>query len=124
MSNKTTLQSHNTRLQNLINTANSLPDAGSGGSGGIELCTCTVDCPSKLVGLDDMIWYSDGTGSFKTHTVEWRTTDTISVLKNSIIYVRLEDYITSDGAVQLVDEAEYSYAVFFVTGDCTLTFEM
>lgn len=32
MSNKTTLQSHNTRIQELINVANSLPDAGNGGS--------------------------------------------------------------------------------------------
>lgn len=31
MTYNTDLQSHNTRLQNLINTANSLPDAGSGG---------------------------------------------------------------------------------------------
>lgn len=36
-----TLTSHNTLLQGLINKANALPDAGSGGGGG-SLATCTV----------------------------------------------------------------------------------
>ena len=36
MSNKSRLQTNNTNLQALIDKANSLPDAGSGGSGGVE----------------------------------------------------------------------------------------
>ena len=39
MSNKTRLQANNETIQNLINKANSLPDAGSGGGGGVETCT-------------------------------------------------------------------------------------
>ena len=42
MSNKTRLQSHNTRIQNLINTANSLPDAGPG-SGNVEIGVFTIN---------------------------------------------------------------------------------
>lgn len=40
MSNKSRLQTNNTNLQELINKAENLPDAGSGSSGGgIETCT-------------------------------------------------------------------------------------
>lgn len=43
MSNKSRLQTNNTNLQALINKANALPDAGSGGSGAnIETCTVTI----------------------------------------------------------------------------------
>ncbi len=50
MSNKQTLQSHNTQLQGLIDKANALPDAGSGGSGGgasVETCTVTIQFTSS-----------------------------------------------------------------------------
>ena len=43
MSNKTRLQTNNTNLQSLINKANALPDAGSGGGGGnIETTTLAI----------------------------------------------------------------------------------
>ena len=41
MSNKTRLQTNNTNLQALIDKANALPEAGSGG-GGVETCTVTL----------------------------------------------------------------------------------
>lgn len=44
MSYKSTLQEHNTLLQQAIDKANALPDAGSGGGGTVETCTL------KLVG--------------------------------------------------------------------------
>ena len=41
MSNKTRLQANNTNLQALIDKANALPEAGSGG-GSVETCTVTM----------------------------------------------------------------------------------
>ena len=43
MSNKTRLQTNNTNLQALIDKANALPEAGSGGSASVETCTVTID---------------------------------------------------------------------------------
>ena len=37
-----TLTSHNTQLQGLINKANALPNAGSGGGGSLATCTVTT----------------------------------------------------------------------------------
>ena len=42
MSNKTRLQTNNTNLQALIDKANALPDAGSGGGASVETCTVTI----------------------------------------------------------------------------------
>lgn len=42
MDYKTELQSNNTDLQALIAKANALPDAGSGGTGGANIETCTI----------------------------------------------------------------------------------
>jgi hypothetical protein len=45
MSNKLRLQTNNTNLQELINKANALPDAGGGSGGGsVETCNLTVRC--------------------------------------------------------------------------------
>lgn len=61
MSNKTQLQTNNTNLDALItrvnaakDTAASLPEAGSGGSGGgsVETCTVTVTNPYSCYGID------------------------------------------------------------------------
>lgn len=43
MSNKTRLQTNNTNLQLLIDKANALPDAGSGGGASVETCTLVVE---------------------------------------------------------------------------------
>lgn len=52
MSYKNTLQEHNTKLQQAIDKANSLPDAG-GGSGSYETCTL------RFVRTDDTAYISD-----------------------------------------------------------------
>lgn len=54
MSNKTRLQTNNTNLQALIDKANALPEAGSGG-GSVETCTVTVTFTG---GNPDNIWIS------------------------------------------------------------------
>lgn len=43
MSNKTRLQTNNINIQSLIDKANSLPDAGSGGGGSAESYTVTIE---------------------------------------------------------------------------------
>ena len=50
MSYKTDLQSNNVDLQSILNTINSLPEAGSGG-GGIETCTVTIKNTDTIVPL-------------------------------------------------------------------------
>lgn len=50
MSYLETLNSHNTQIQNLINKANSLPEAGSGGGGSIDTCTVIINCTAASSG--------------------------------------------------------------------------
>lgn len=49
MSNKTRLQTNNMNLQALIDKANALPDAGSGGGGNIETCTVTLTADVGII---------------------------------------------------------------------------
>lgn len=76
MTYNTDLQSHNTRLQNLINTANSLPDAGSGG---VELPELTNEGTAADLRSGKQLINDEGniiTGSMPTIT---QATPTISV---------------------------------------------
>jgi len=90
----------------------------------VETCTVTVNCPGKLAESGGMLYYSDGTGTYNEYEIEWRSTDTISVVKNSIIFINLSvDTITSSGDIQdIVNDGGYMSA-FFVTGDGMLMFE-
>lgn len=72
MSNKTQLQTNNSSLDALItrvtsakDVAASLPDAGSGGSGGegIELCTVEIICDAPVPSCD-IAWF-DENGNFQ-----------------------------------------------------------
>ena len=85
MSNKTTLQSHNTRLQNLINTANSLPDAGSGGGSGAKLKTCQFSIEG---GVWYKLYYTTVENGQIVHKLEDCTGNLklITVLCDSLIY--------------------------------------
>lgn len=47
MSNKSRLQTNNTNLQALIDKANNLPEAGSGG-GSVETCTVTLNVADSV----------------------------------------------------------------------------
>lgn len=46
-----TLQQHNASLQSLIDTANALPEAGSGSGGGVETCTVELLSTSDSIGF-------------------------------------------------------------------------
>lgn len=66
MSYKSTLQEHNTLLQEAINKANALPDAGSSGGSGGDVSTCNVTLDSGDYGwmaFEGVFYtaYTDGT---------------------------------------------------------------
>lgn len=62
MSNKSTLQEHNTQLQDnidliqqAIDKAKELPDASSGGSAATETCTLRFECNTSTKGVETFI---------------------------------------------------------------------
>lgn len=67
MSNKTRLQTNNTNLQALINKANALPDAGSGG-GSAETCTVTIENISYDCYIDFATALIVENGTYKSYT--------------------------------------------------------
>ena len=104
MSNKTTLQSNNalisqnnTDLQALINTANALPEAGSGsGDSGVETCTVTIVNNSDK-GFDCYgTWYDGTILSYGTNVPDGDST-TITAIKNSFIAIPSANVSTSAG---------------------------
>lgn len=58
MSYKEILQQHNTDLQGLIDKANALPDAGSGGGGGASVETCTLVVEDNTIAIAGMQYQS------------------------------------------------------------------
>lgn len=114
MSNKTRLQTNNTNLQELINKANALPDAGSGGSGGgsVEMCTLTIYADSPMMGNEE-IWYSDGSSTPKDIIFpEFGDSTTVNVVKNSIIFADV--LLNVSGNMSRVTGSPY---VYFISGD-------
>lgn len=112
MSNKTTLQSHNTRLQNLINTANSLPNAGSGGVETVPLNLWVFD-----VSLGNIAYskYDNGAVSVVNETFsDFEYSSQKQVILGSLILLQCEE-------IQYYDE-EYSYGVttLYKNGDGTI----
>lgn len=89
MSNKSRLQTNNTNLQALIDKANALPDAGSGGS---ETCELTITTSAMDVPLPITIYYINSQGQCHYHSAPSSTnldgssnSLTIEVFKNSYI---------------------------------------
>lgn len=115
MSNKSTLQEHNTLLQQAIDKANALPNAG----GGSAVETCTVTFPEHT----GYLWYTNATGNYVVQDLVTEG-DTFTVQKNTIIR------FTTDGDVPQLIPTVYGdgilvyddgYALFFAaTGDCTI----
>lgn len=70
MSNKTRLQTNNTNLQALIDKANSLPDADSGGGSGggsVETCTVRIIADSPVQNFDTYYLNANGDIVKETH---------------------------------------------------------
>jgi hypothetical protein len=131
MSNKTTIQSHNTRLQNLIDTANSLPDAGSGG-GAVETCTVTIEFLDNLQAINtyDLGFTVYENDKIVTKTVHEATTQ-IDSTNNKALF-DLENVVCGSAIVIYGDpssdifwsayESDYSNIEMMVVGGYGLTF--
>lgn len=90
MGYKTELQSNNADLQTILNKVNALPEAGGGGGGSVETCTVTFRKGSSMTepGMGTgTVYYSDGNGAVKNTLFNIVNNTTITVIKNSIIYV-------------------------------------
>lgn len=93
MSNKTQLQTNNTDLDALIarvnaakDTASSLPDAGSGGSGGGSVETCTVTIQANYRTYVFLTVYSNGYITVESVPVDAGNVVTVeNVVKNSMM---------------------------------------
>lgn len=60
MSNKIRLQTNNTNLQALIDKANALPEAGSGGGGSVETCTVEITSDDGNVAMYSATTFQNG----------------------------------------------------------------
>ena len=120
MSNKSRLQTNNTNLQNLINKANALPNAGSGGSsGGVETCTVEIICDGPTSG-EEIIYYTDGSSTLKSAPFpNFMESSSVTVLKNSIICVS-SGYFVKFGNAEDIPVYSSADRVLFVFGDTTL----
>lgn len=85
MSYKSTLQEHNSKLQQAIDKANALPDR-SGGSAAVETCVGKVTCAS-LSPAEGILYYLDKELNFQTLEFNVKSGESVSfeVVKNSII---------------------------------------
>ena len=115
MSNKTRLQTNNTNLQSLINKANALPDAGSGG-GGAYTVSVTVKNNTNYdeeMGWEGPIFYWDENKT--RNMVAAGVTQTVNAL-NGVLFYRPSiindctgDYVLGNYGLSMV-------AVFFSDG--------
>jgi hypothetical protein len=136
MSNKTRLQTNNTNLQALINKANTLPDAGSGGSSGGSVETCTVIfnyVTSAMMELQAIAYIGLGTSgpelkSIQPSVIENYTITLENVVCNSIIVVYFEPMSpineVSSNIVNLYSVIGFALSgaeVFEILGDGTIT---
>lgn len=120
MTNKTQLQTNNTNLDSLIskinaakNVAASLPEAGSGGGGSIELCTVTITMDGPPT--DEIIYYTNGSSGLMQVGIAGGN-NTIEVMKNSFICTNIS-FNNRDPDV-LIGYGPY-FKLFFITADAT-----
>jgi hypothetical protein len=136
MSNKSRLQTNNTNLQALINKANTLPDAGSGGSGGGSVETCTVIfnyVTSSMMELQAIAYIGLGTSGPELKSIQPSATENYTitlenVLCNSILLVYFEAATpineVSSNIVDLysaIGLALYGAEAYEISGDGTIT---
>lgn len=85
------LTTNTVTIDELITMANNLPDAGSGGSGGgsVETCTVTIGADSGLSGPVYCTVLSETGASFNTFTHNYNEVSTIeNVICNSILVLK------------------------------------
>ena len=121
MSNKSRLQTNNTNLQALINKANALPDAGSGGS--LETCTGTLSIPSDVPLADPvMVYYIDSDLQLKV--IPFAAGETFSCLKNSILYIQNWTAMSDvSGSLEYIDYY-MGRATYYVSGNFDLIYRI
>lgn len=148
------LTNNTAELRDILAAVNALPDAGSGGN--VETCTVTINivqsslqsfCPVDVdlmvldknyngAGLDHYEIYPFTDYYYGTATVD-SFTHTITVPKNSLVYVFLQTQntgmdcnTTETGDVMYMgfhrvcfgrDYSDVTYEVFYAYGDCTIT---
>lgn len=119
MSYNTDLQTNNSSLQSILDTINNLPEAGSGGSGGVGLTTCTVTIMSES---ESTIYYvsANNDGSVSYDTLEHPgvfSTQTIITLSNTLIVVKSNyTYVNSAYAQGASVERVFPSEVHILTG--------
>ena len=69
MTNSERISANNTRLAALVETAESLPDAGSGGGGGIQIVTGTLEAQNFTMSPEETVLYEVDLG-FKPKFVQ------------------------------------------------------
>mgnify|MGYP007053685111 CR=1 FL=1 len=122
MSNKTILQTNNTNLASytdrvaaLINVANSLPDAGSGGSsgGGIETCTLSLTSNSPWSMPIEVYCVTTEGYSSTPDALEM----TIEIVKNSfvVLYDKNSNGCTFEGSHETVHTSNFDN-IFYIDG--------
>lgn len=128
MTNSERIAAANTRLSALVETAESLPDAGTGG-GGVETCTVTIVEPQSGVSLLLYITRNYENGVFSAKIWDTRK-ETITypfilenVPRNSLIVMEYSQRAykpTITGGVEFMGNGTYGEMVYLVTSDGTV----
>lgn len=109
-----TLSDNTTKIQQLIDSINALPEAGSGTS--VETCTVSLEPINDLLYAVEYVGF-DTDGTLKTIDAEFETTESISVLVNT--YVRVcSDYMydipSQTGDIECLEGSIDGISVFAV----------
>ena len=124
MSNKSRLQTNNTNLQALINKANALPEAGSGGGGSAEGCVLELLADAPM-GEDLITIYSvDPEGQITVTTTDGfdlMLGISIVCLKNSLVYSTTPFFSTMSAVSNTIQRIDGQ--CIFITGDGTYVFQ-
>lgn len=83
----TTLQTNNTDLQAILNKVNALPEAGSGGSGGTTVETCTGTIRSYNIPNPNSVWFLNSNMQPESLTPSAKSVTTFTAVKGSFVYI-------------------------------------
>lgn len=127
------LTTNTTTIDELITLANNLPDAGSGGSGGgsVETCTVTIGAGSLMSGPVYCTVLSETGANFNTFTHEYNEVSTVeNVICNSILALKYSSAVlmTISGDGELLEVAYDSLSnglgtILCKSGVITISFE-